>query len=188
MNLLKFLPKKLKESYEKNIANTGTKTPSDEYITKLFFIGIFISIALSIVIFFLVKISPILIFLASFLVIQVIFYFWVSLNASTRIKKIEDVFPDFIQLMSSNLRAGMTVDYAFLSSARPELAPLDIEILRTGREIATGKDIVYAFSNMAERVGSEKISKIIGLIISGLKAGGNIATLLENTAGNIKNF
>jgi hypothetical protein len=39
---------------------------------------------------------------------------------------------------------------------------------------------------MAERIGSEKISKIIDLIISGLKAGGNIATLLENTAGNMR--
>jgi pilus assembly protein TadC len=186
MNLLKFLPKKFKESYEKNIINTGTKTPSEGYITKVFFIGMFISILLSIVLFFLVKISPILIFIASFLVLQVIFYYWTSLNATTRIKKMEDMFPDFIQLMSSNLRAGLTVDHAFLSSARPELAPLDAEILRTGREIATGKDVVYAFKNMAERIGSEKISKIIDLIISGLKAGGNIATLLENTAGNMR--
>jgi hypothetical protein len=39
---------------------------------------------------------------------------------------------------------------------------------------------------MSERIGSEKISKIILLIISGLKAGGNISELLEETAASMR--
>src|SRR3989338_8958155 len=52
-----------------------------------------------------------------------------------RIKRIEEVFPDFLQLMSSNLRAGMTIDRAILMSTRPEFNPFDEEILKTGRDI-----------------------------------------------------
>ena len=80
----------------------------------------------------------------------------------------------------------MTVDKEFLLSSRPEFYPLDEEITRAGKEIVTGKDIGVALTNMAKNIGSEKINKTISLIISGIKAGGNISTLLEETASNIR--
>ncbi len=185
MNTLKLIPKKLRKSYEKNISNAGIKISPEKYVSRLFFTGIISATLLSLILFFF-KVNPILTFVLTFFILQIIFYFRLSLLATARIKKMESVFPDFIQLMSSNLRAGLTVDKAFLSSARPELAPLDEEILKTGREIATGQDIILAFRNMGKRVDSEKIEKIISLIISGLKAGGNISTLLETTASNMR--
>jgi len=121
-----------------------------------------------------------------FFLLHVFLYFKISLKASARIKKIEAVFADAISLMASNLRSGVTVDKAFLLSARHEFSPLDEEILKTGKEVATGKDIVYALKKMSDRIDSEKISKTVLLIISGLKAGGNISDLLEETSRNIK--
>jgi len=109
-----------------------------------------------------------------------------SLERTDRINKIEAVFPDFLGLMSSNLRAGMTIDRAMLLSARPEFKYLDAEISRAGREITTGKSVEHALLVMAERIGSNKISKTIYLIISGIKSGGNIAVLLEETASNMR--
>jgi len=66
-----------------------------------------------------------------FILMNIFFYFRVSLMASARIKKMENVFPDVISLMASNLRSGITVDMAFLLSARPEFKPLDEEILKS---------------------------------------------------------
>ncbi|MBU0907056.1 MAG: hypothetical protein KKE05_02760, partial [Nanoarchaeota archaeon] len=60
------------------------------------------------------------------------------------IKKMEEVFPDFISLMSSNLRAGMTVDRALVLSARKEFAPLDAEIMKVGKDILTAREINVA--------------------------------------------
>ena len=185
MNLLRILPEKLREKYQKNIINAGIKTNPRKYISKSAGFGLIASLLISIGLFFF-KINPILSFILIFLVIQTAVYFRISLKATSRIRNIEGVFPDFIQLMSSNLRAGMTVDHAFISSARPELAPLDEEILKTGKEIATGKDILSAFREMGERISSEKIDKTIHLIISGLRAGGNIATLLETTSSSMR--
>lgn len=105
---------------------------------------------------------------------------------SARIKKIEDVFPDFLQLMSSNLRAGMTIDRAMLLSSRPEFAPLDEEILKTGRDITIGKNIDRALLGLAKRIGSSKIDKIIFLIISGIRSGGDLAILLEQTSRGLR--
>lgn len=103
-----------------------------------------------------------------------------------RMKKIEEVFPDFVELMASNLRAGMTIDKALLVSSRKEFAPLDEEILRLGKDIMTGKEITLALYEMGERIKSEKIKKTLSLIITGIASGGNLSVLLEETAMNMR--
>lgn len=184
MNLLRLYPKSLREAYINNIEKTGIKE-SDKHYTKIFFISLIISaIAGSIAYFF--KTNPLPFFIITLVLFQIIFYLLASLKASSITKKIEVAFPDAIQLMASNLRAGMTIDKAFLLSARPEFAPLDNEILKTGKDIATGKDINYALINLSKRIGSERIEKTITLIISGMRAGGNISTLLEQTSSNMR--
>ena len=109
-----------------------------------------------------------------------------KLKRAVEIKKMEQVFPDFIELVSSNLRSGMTIDKALLLSSRKEFAPLDQEILQLGKDITTGKGINVALQDMAKRIGSERINKTTTLIISGLKSGGNLAILLEETASNLR--
>lgn len=124
-------------------------------------------------------------FFGVIIAISLYLYFSKSLKSSARIRKMEEAFPDFLQLMSSNLRAGMTISKAMLLSSREEFAPLDKEILRVGKDVTTGKDIERALLDMSDRIGSEKIHKTLLLIISGIKAGGNLAILLEETATNM---
>ncbi|RLG11308.1 hypothetical protein DRN69_07915 [Candidatus Pacearchaeota archaeon] len=193
MNVAKFLPQKLWRDYKRNILNAGIKENPEKYFNKIFFIVFIVSFFTSLIFSFVFKqyskyffVFPLLFFIIPLFIFHIAIYFWISLNASTRIKKMETLFPEFLQLMASNLRAGMTVEQAFLSSARPELAPLDEEILKTGREITTGKDVISSFRRMSERIASEKIDKIINLIVTGLRAGGNISTLLESTASNMR--
>lgn len=109
-----------------------------------------------------------------------------SLQKRARVRKMELVFPDFLELVSSNLRAGMTVDKALLLGARKEFAPLDEVIIMLGKDLVTGKKIDQALLEMSERTGSERIQKIITLINSGIRSGGNIAILLEQTATNMR--
>ncbi|MDH3353203.1 MAG: type II secretion system F family protein [Nanoarchaeota archaeon] len=125
-------------------------------------------------------------FFMTFFIIYLALEFIVTLKKSDRIKKIEGVFPDFLQLVASNLRAGMTVDKAMLLSARPEFAPLDKEILQSGRDISTGKPVGMALRAMSKRIGSEKVNKTLLIILSGIRAGGNLAILLEETSRNMR--
>lgn len=125
-------------------------------------------------------------FVAGFLVAFFTSKFMISLKKSARIKKIEDIFPDFLQLVSSNLRAGMTVDRAILLSSRPEFAPLDKEIFRVGKDISTGKPVSFALGAMSKRIESEKIDKTLSIILSGIRAGGNLAVLLEETSRSMR--
>ena len=128
--------------------------------------------------------------LTGFLVIPISFILYriymVRLQNSEEIRKLEQVFPDFIELVSSNLRAGMTIDKALILSSRKEFSPLDKHIMYLGKDILTGKEIDLALSDMAKRTKSERIQKTMDLIVSGIRSGGNIAILLEETANNLR--
>jgi len=184
MNTLRFYPENVRKKYIKNIINSGLNTAPEKYNKQALLIS-FLTSAIASSIFYWYQIN-ILFALGVFIFFNVFFYYRASLRASARIRKMEEVFPDVISLMSSNLRAGITIDRSIVMAARKEFEPLDKEILETGKEIATGTDIVTALKRMSDKIDSEKISKIIMLIISGLKAGGNIADLLEETARNMK--
>jgi archaeal flagellar protein FlaJ len=155
---------------------------------RISIIGIIMGLFISSIALFIEK-NIIISIISFFVTIAIIFaysYFKASFAKSGRIKKIESLFPDFLQLMSSNLRAGMTIDKAMLLSSRPEFAPLDDEILKTGRDIATSKNIERAFLDLSKRIGSEKINKTIILIISGIRSGGDLSVLLEETSLNMR--
>lgn len=184
MNTLQFYPAKIKKQYIKNIRNAGIESPPNKYHNSLFiFALVFTAIVSTAFYFFGVSMvfAPVI-----FVALMILLYFKVGLQASARIKKMEEVFPDVISLMASNLRSGITIDRAFLLAAKPEFDPLDKEILKTGKDITTGQDIIFALKKMSDRIESEKITKVVLLIISGLRAGGNISDLLEQTASNMK--
>ena len=88
--------------------------------------------------------------------------------------------------MSSNLRAGFTVDRALLLSAREEFGLFKDEINTVGKEITMGKDLIISLLNMTERIKSRKLKKTIMLITSGLKSGGELASLLDQAAENLR--
>lgn len=166
-----------------------TKSKQEKAIKRRRTIIILILALLASTLVFFINRNPIISLATFFSVIIILFlyfYFKDNLKKSARIKKIEMVFPDFLQLMSSNLRAGMTIDRAMLLSSRPEFAPLDKEILQTGRDITTGKNIEQSLLDMSKRIDSPKLHKVILLVISGIRAGGNLAILLDETSSNLK--
>lgn len=150
--------------------------------------GVILGILISSVVLIIYK-NPVSSFIAliSFFGLSILYgYFRRILKAAARVRKIESVFPDFLQLMASNLRAGMTIDKALLLSSRPEFEPLDKEIILVGKDIATGKTLESSLTQMAKRINSSKIEKTVFLIISGIRAGGNLSILLEETSRNMR--
>ena len=184
MNTLLIFPKKIRQAYVKNIKYSGIQFSAENYNKISLQFSFLLSVISSLVFYFL----EINIFYSFFLFFffYAIFYFYASLTASTRIRKMETLFPEVISLMASNLRAGMTIDRAFLLSSRKDFAPLDEYIIKAGREITTGEDVETVLIRMGERINSEKISKTLKVIISGIRAGGNISNILELSARNLK--
>jgi archaeal flagellar protein FlaJ len=125
-------------------------------------------------------------FLSVMLLTNIVIYLWLIFLVDKKVKHIEKSLPDALQLMASNLRAGMTPDKALLLSARPEFGPLKDEIDIVGRKVTLGKGIGKSLMEMAHRVKSKRLVRAVELINSGLNSGGNLATLLEATSNNLR--
>jgi len=166
--------------------DSAKKEASAKKVSKIF--GVLLALIVGVLIIVIKKniVSSVIGFVVSFILFLIFVRVKNSLDKSARIKGMEEVFPDFLQLVAGNLRAGITVDKSILISARKEFGLLDKQIMRVGRDITTGRSTEIALSDMARRIGSEKISKTIMLINSGLRSGGNLAILLERTASNMR--
>ena len=123
----------------------------------------------------------------SFIFVHVLFYLLLVLQADARARIVEDILPDALQLMSANLRAGMTTDKALILAVKPEFGPLADELNIVGKEIVMGEDIGKALTNMSKKIKSKKLIDTMQLIDTGLRSGGELAQLLSQTAQNLRN-
>ena len=106
--------------------------------------------------------------------------------ADSRAAEVEKVLPDALQLMSANIRAGMTVDRAIWLAARPEFGIFEEEIRKVGAKTLGGKPIKTALLEIKQRIKSDILDKTVRLLIEGIESGGELANLLEETAANIR--
>lgn len=113
-------------------------------------------------------------------------YLILSSRAEKRKEKIEQVLPDALLLMSSNLRSGLTIDKAFMLSARDEFGPLAEEIRLAASDMFSGVPPKEAFESLQERTNSELFEETLRLIINGIKSGGDITQLLDSSAKDIR--
>jgi archaeal flagellar protein FlaJ len=125
-------------------------------------------------------------FLGALILVNAIVYFWLMLMVDKKARVVEDSLPDALQLMASNLRAGMTPEKALMLSARPEFGPLKFEIDMVGRKVTLGENIGMALMEMAKRIRSKRLLRAVELINSGLDSGGSLATLLDATSHDLR--
>ncbi len=182
----KAYPKKLRTRYLEVLSYSGIKIKPARFLGFLLFFGIGLSLSLTFIIAALSKAPFILTFIALFILIEISVYFWFVLRADAKGKFVEGILPDVLQLMASNLRAGLTTDRALLLSARPEFGPFQFELNKVGKEIVMGKEITESLLDMSKRIKSEKLEKTVLLIVSGLKAGGELIPLLEQSANSLR--
>ncbi len=184
--LSKFYPKKLKKNYTNLVDYSGIKVNADRFMGFIVGFGFLLALVVAFysVLFF--KIPFFISFPGFFFLFEIMVYFSLLLKADSKAKFVEKILPDVLHLMSSNLRAGFTTDRALLLSARDEFGPFKDEINQVGKEITMGKEISKALMDMAKKIKSERLNKTITLIVSGLKSGGELSSLLDQTAKNLR--
>lgn len=110
----------------------------------------------------------------------------VGLFIDQREKFVEKVLPDALLLMASNLRSGISPDESLVLSAKTEFGFLSTNIKKAGQKIATGIPIEAAFKSVSDGIDSNLLSQTIKLVIEGINSGGQLASILEGTARDIK--
>ncbi|MEK6923756.1 MAG: type II secretion system F family protein [Candidatus Micrarchaeota archaeon] len=119
--------------------------------------------------------------------VAALFYLMLMLNVESRASQIEAMLPDALQIISANIRSGMTLENAIWSSALPEFGPLRDEIKRVSADTFGGAQMGDALIKMTRRVRSSILARSVKLINEGIRMGGEMAPLLEAVAVDIRN-
>lgn len=179
-------PRKIKEKYRELLGYFNLKIKYEYVLGMILFFGFGGAVAIAFWLAKLFGVNFILGFLVSFIVLEVLIYSYLLLLAEKKGTFIATILPDALQLMASNLRAGMTIDKALLLSNRREFGPLNKELIRIGKEVTTGTDVSTSLLGMTKRIKSDVLAKTVDLIITGIKSGGELSKLLEQTAENLR--
>ncbi|MBU1111662.1 MAG: type II secretion system F family protein [archaeon] len=184
--ITQLFPKAVRNKFKDLVVYSDIELEYDKLMGFIIFFGVFMAIALALYFNVLFKLPLLIMMLTIFAIIELISFFWIILRADRKAKIVESYLPDALLLMSSNLKSGLTTDKALLLSARPDFGPLEKEIKQASRELMAGKELPLALTGLTQRIKSEKLKKTIKLIISGIKSGGKLVDLLEQSARNLR--
>lgn len=124
--------------------------------------------------------------LAFSLLIAILLYMHLYYLITERTKRVDSVLPDFLLMVSANLRSGMTPFAAFQASARPEFGPLQSEIQYVSSLSLGSESFADALRQLTATIDSAILRRTILFFENGLRSGGKIAYLLETSAEEIR--
>src|SRR3989344_8129858 len=113
-------------------------------------------------------------------------YSIISLRKIKRKKEIELVLADYLQLVASNLTAGMPIDQAMWYAVRERFGVLAEEIEIVARKVTGGIDLEEALLEFTNKYDSQLLKRSFALLIEGLKSGGELSDLVSKISWDIK--
>jgi Flp pilus assembly protein TadB len=125
-------------------------------------------------------------FIAGFLFTSIMFYIKLFSDITDRTAKMEKVLPDFLLLMVSNLRAGVTPFAAYVKSARPRFGGLYFEIRRSAAKVSATASVVDALSEVSQHFHSHMFNRTVNLFAKGIRSGGRLSILLGASAEEVR--
>jgi flagellar protein FlaJ len=180
--IYRFFPKAYRESVREKLTYAGMKSTSDSFINKSFIFSLLMAAVLAV----LARTYALYVFVGVFFGAFLLANAYLTLAVEKRKSFVENVLPDALELMAANMRAGFIPSKALLLSARSEFGPLAEAIKKSGKEILTGKSLADGLNEIPKYIKSEILQRTINLINEGSKSGGELVSLLEENAIDIR--
>ncbi len=128
-----------------------------------------------------------IIILALFATIAILFFHFIfSMKIYNRTKELERILPDYLMLVSTNLKGGMSFEKALWDAIKPEFGILANEIGLVSKKVMTGNEIVGALKEFVVKYESPILRRNFQLIISEFQSGGKIVTVIDRVIDNLK--
>lgn len=119
-------------------------------------------------------------------IIGLIMYFFVDLKIFSRTQKMEQVLPDFLEMVGTNLRGGMSFEQSLWASITPEFSVLADEISLTAKKVLTGTELSVALNEFSQKYDSDTLKRTMSLIVGEIDSGGAIADVLDRIIMDMK--
>ena len=123
-------------------------------------------------------------FFATFFILLV--YFYLDLRIYWRTRTMEEQFPDFLQVLSANLKGGMTFERAMWAAIKPRFGVLGNQMAKASKKVMTGYDLSKALTELSDKYDSLMLKRTADLMISEIESGGNISELIDRIVDNLK--
>ncbi|MBS3095891.1 type II secretion system F family protein [Candidatus Woesearchaeota archaeon] len=194
-----FVPKKFAPDLRKYLLKAGLNEVPYKFFGLLFYISAIITTLIFVIFIYpyLKKFPLFQVYAYSFLgwfAVQMFFaalfillvYFYLDLRIYFRTKKMEEQLPDFLQVLSSNLKGGMTFERALWAAVKPRFNVLGSEMAKASKKVMTGYEVSKALIELADKYDSLMLRRTVDLMISELESGGNVAELIDRIVDNLK--
>lgn len=126
-------------------------------------------------------------FISVYLATMALISSYVLMKAEDRRNKLEAVLPDFLSLVASNIKAGMTLDQAMWYSAKPEFGLLSVEVRSRIKSSFSGQSLASTLDQLGDRFDSRVFKRTLLLLKQASATGGELTTVLERTTEDVRN-
>jgi len=118
--------------------------------------------------------------------IIVYLYFDLTIKIFKRTREIETILPEYLQVVSSNLKGGLSFEKSLWQAINPEFSIVAKEITLVSKKVMTGNDLTEALLEFTEKYDSPLLKRSFGLIIGEVESGGQIAFIVDKVIENIR--
>jgi len=193
-----FLPVKLIEELTKQLKLSGVKINLSKLLLRLIIVDFILSFIILIIFRDLFQyykgVNVVISFLSYFAIIffgiiilfAIFFYGWLIYKKTKRRVEIEDILPDYLELVAANVGAGMTIDQALWYAIREEFGILAEEMELVAKKIMAGEELDKALYEFTGKYDSPVLKKSFVLLVESLESGGEVAVLINKISWSIK--
>ncbi|MFA6073720.1 MAG: type II secretion system F family protein [Candidatus Woesearchaeota archaeon] len=112
--------------------------------------------------------------------------FYINMAIYNRIKEIDVNLPDYLILVSTNLKGGLSFEKSLWSAIKPEFGVLSEEMSIVSKKVMTGSDLSESLKEFAEKYDSPSVKRTIDLILGEIQSGGQVAKVLDQTIDSLR--
>ncbi len=121
----------------------------------------------------------------AFFIILVI-YFFLDIRIYKRKRELENRLQEYLSLVSTNLKGGMSFDNALWAAIKPQFGILAKEITLVSKKVLTGNDVGEALEEFADKYNSPILKRSIDLLVSEIESGGNISKVIDSAVEDLQ--
>ena len=93
---------------------------------------------------------------------------------------------EFLVLVSTNLKGGLSLEQALWASIRPEFGLLAEEMTLVSKRVMTGSDLTQSLDDFLDKYDSSSLRRNFNLIIGEIESGGKIVKVIDKVVQSLK--
>lgn len=113
-------------------------------------------------------------------------YVYMDIRIFNRTRKMEEILPDFLEVVSSNLKGGMSFEKSLWMAINQKFGILSNEIALAAKKVMTGQDVDIALTEFSLKYDSPMLKRSMNLIISQIQSGGEISAIIDRVVTDLK--